>query len=872
MAIPRGKSNRKILKKLIPASEELARQTYYRNGEDFPALCKRVASHVGQTTAYKRHYQDLLQSLQLVPNTPLWYTAGLSTSGANGSACFVIPQVADSIYDKDGWFDALKYNAGITKYGGGVGQDVSLIRETGANVDIHKNVAPGPLGWMEIMNASAEQMRQNFGRRGANMVTIHISHPDVMSFAGCKDVEIQSGTRGPFANINISVRVTDEFMRKAIGEDPDPMFTLVSPYDGVETVMDAREMLKQIAAHACECGDPGLLFWDRATESWCLESLYPLSGVNPCGEQFLEEWGCCNLTAINLPIALLEKQAFGQELDWNNFEYVIRMGVRFLDDVIDAGKFPAVGKIEEHARDTRRIGLGIMGLAQLLAYQEVAYDSEEGRAFVEHVMEFKEAVEMDESAKLAEERGSFPLWESSSLYPDTPRRNAEVSTIAPTGATGVLANCATGGLEPYFALYYIRKVETGQKIEVLAPELERYCKYNKLDTEKVLTHVKEHGSVQNLKSFPDEGKDIFRTAGEMEWESHILMQSACQKYTGNSISKTINMPRGTSPDEVLKAYVMAWKEGCKGITVYVDGSKDLQPLNVATQSELAQLIQTLYNGKSSLDEHRIADILRISTDEVVLQLRKLGIKLKRTNPDKDDPDNKRRIASFVLQKLEGEMLAGARIVGVDDEDKSAAIEIVNYNLNLLSYTDDMLKSDSVRKSRKIYSGQRHGQQTNILRTQSYPALYRMWKRWYKDGQKVLPTKWKPTPTSIRQLFTSYGGRKNGDTYFHTTLNLDDVVDKLIPRLEEAIPGCEFSVKEAGPTDRVFKVYISNPPALFKYIEQAPIETQALDLESYEYSCSRCPACGSTNFVDTGKCKTCWDCGYADGVCSINLTD
>ena len=867
MIIPKGKHERKIYKKLIPASEILAKQTYYREGENFPSLCTRVAKHVGKTKADKSNYQELLQSLQLVPNTPLWHTAGLNTSGANGSACFVIPPVEDSILDKDGWFDALKYNAGITKYGGGVGQDVSLIREQDADIDIHKKVAPGPLGWMEIMNGSAEQMRQNIIRRGANMVTIHISHPDVLKFAACKNVEIQSGTRGPFANINTSIRVTDEFMRKAVGIDPDPSFILRSPHSGIETVVDAREVLAEIGRHACECGDPGLLFWDRAIESWCLQKVYPIAGVNPCGEQFLEAWGACNLAAINLPTSLLFKQNYGQKLDYDNFEYVIRMGVRFLDDVLDAGKFPAVGDIAEHAMNTRRIGLGIMGLAQLLALQEVPYNSEDGYKFVSQIMKFKQEVENDESERLAKERGCFPLWEKSSLYPDTPRRNAEVSTIAPTGATGVLANCATGGLEPYFALYYIRRTEAGQTIEVLAPELEKYCRHKKIDVDKVITHVKEHGSVQNLRMFPEEGKEIFKTASEMHWSDHVKMQATCQKYVGNSISKTINMPRGTTPSEVVEAYKLAWQEGCKGITAYVDGSKDLQPLSTASTDTLASLIQTLYN-KDTLDEHRIADILRISTDEVVLQLRKLGIKLNRTNVDKQDPDTKRRIAPFILQKLEGEMLAGARIVGVDEEDGSAAIEIVNYNLNLLSYTDDMLKGDNVRKARKIYSGTRHNQQTNILRTQSYPALYRMWKRWYKDGSKRIPARWRPTPTAIRQLFTSYGGRKDGDTYFHTTISIDDISNKLIPKLEEAIPGCQFNIDTDTGSEIVHKVHIKNPQAFFKYIEQAPIETESLDLESYEYSCSRCPKCGSTNFIDTGKCKTCWDCGYVDGACAI----
>ena len=875
------RSNREQFELLIPASEQLCKERYYVVREDgssetFPELCDRIAEHVAQTEEEKESFFYLLNTLQIVPNSPLISSAGKGQKGANGSACFVLPQVVDSIDGIDGWAESLHHSMLVTKFGGGVGQDLSLIRETGAVVDGHKGAAPGPLGFAHMVNGMAGPMRQNHTRRGAFMLSLDISHPDSPSFASVKD----SKEKTNLSNMNLSLNADDEFMFRATEQwekiEGGRLYPLTSPHTG-DTVreVNARDFLMEIATHAYNCGCPGLRFKDRIIQYWCLQQILPIIGVNPCGEQNMNAWGTCNLTAINLARVLLPTLEFGHKrLDWKNFEYVIRTSVRFLDNILDCGEFPedvdGKMKFKEMAMKTRRIGLGVMGMAHLLVLLELPYNSQEAIDIIEKIFKFKSEIERDESLVLGKEKGTFGLWEQSSFYPDLPYRNSEWSTVAPTGATGVLANLETSGIEPIFALAGTRTTEEGNIIDILVPQLEKYCNHFDLDTDVILEYATKHGSVLGCEAMPNEGKEVFRISNEIHWKDHIDMQAVIQKYTSNAISKTINMNSNATIQDVFDAYVYAWKMGCKGITVYVDGSKSGQPLKIAGTYEQedmqTQMVIDLVITKS-IPIETAADILHMSIDEVIFRIKSTGHSLNKSTPAKINPDTVRNIDKYTLQKIEGQLLAGGKLIA-DEEEESSVLTISNYNINYLSAFDDStLKTANVRKARKIYSKKKTDFITNILRTQEYPVLYKkLYKRWYREGVKRLPPRLKITETVARTWFLAYGNVKNDVLYIYTSIQEEDI-ERLIKKLEDAIPGISCTWEPAN--GKGIKIIIGNKRAFFEYISLLPIETYKLDPENYDISAERiCPRCGSTDTIKTGTCFTCNSCTYGEGVCEI----
>ncbi len=874
------RSKREQFVKLIPASEELCRERYYVTHEDgsqetFPDLCKRIADYVGQNDEEKDNFFYLLNTLQVIPNTPLIVSAGTSTKGATGSACFVLPQVADSIDGENGWAESLHHSMLITKFGGGVGQDLSLIREKGATVDGHPSSAPGPIGYATMLDGMATPMRQNYSRRGAFMISLDINHPDAPSFAAVKD----SSSKTNLSNMNLSFNTYDEFMYRATEQwdkvTGNKLYPLISPKTGkVVREINARDFLMEIATHAYNCGCPGMRFIDHITKTWCLQDYEPIVGVNPCGEQNGNAWMSCMLAADNLARILLPSLEFGhKKLDWKNFEYVIRNSVRFLDNVLDCGKFPTDidGKMKfaEMSIKTRRIGLGVMGLAHLLILLELPYDSDEGRSLVEKIFEFKNNIEKDESLVLGRKKGTFTLWEKSTYYPDLPYRNSEWSTVAPTGATGVLANNETGGIEPIFTLAGERVTEEGNIISLLSPQLLKYCEYKGLDTKQVLSYVSKNGSIQDCPNFPEEGKAIFKIANEIHWRDHVDMQATIQKYVSNAISKTINLSSKATPKDVFDAYIYAWEKGCKGITAYVDGSKSGQPLKIAGQQHddlQTQLVVDMVDIKGVPIEI-VADILHMSIDEVIFRIKSNGHPLAKSTPIKVDPDHVRQIDKYTLQKIEGQLLAGGSLSRVEDED-TASLTICNYNINYLSSFDDStLKTANVRKSRKIYARKSNDIETNILRTQEYPILFsKLYQRWYRDGTKRLPARFKITETSARTWFLAYGNVKNDVLYIYTSIPEADI-ERLIKTIEDEIVGTSCTHEDAD--SKGTKIIIGNKKAFFDYISRIPIETYKLDPENYDISVDRiCPRCGSTDTVKTGTCFTCNTCMYGEGSCEV----
>ena len=412
---------------------------------------------------------------------------------------------------------------------------------------------------MKVFDAATESLKQGGTRRGANMGILRVDHPDILEFIDCK-------LTGEVSNFNISVAITDDFMG---AYERNETYALVSPKTGRETGrLNARDVFQKIVEAAWQTGDPGLVFIDRinAGHSNPIPACGPVESTNPCGEQPLYPYESCNLGSINL--GLLVKDG---EIDYTELDRITRLSVRFLDDVIERNPFP-LKQIDDIVKNNRRIGLGVMGWADLLFQLRIPYQSEDALKLAEKVMQFIEEVSHDEGRALAEERGAFPRW-SESIYKDKgPLRNSTITTIAPTGTISIIAGCSSG-IEPIFGLYFKHRLG----FEFFNPYFEKVMKEEGYWSETLKDHVRKQGIIADT-NLPDELKNLFRTAHEIPPEWHVRMQAAFQKYTDNAVSKTINLSQEARPDDVAEAYQLAWKTGCLGITVYRDGCKPMQVL------------------------------------------------------------------------------------------------------------------------------------------------------------------------------------------------------------------------------------------------------------------------------------------------------
>ncbi len=543
-------------------------------------------------------FYEILSKRYFIPNTPTLMNAGLRLGQL--SACFVIP-VHD---DMEAIFEALKIMAIVHKTGGGTGFDFSELRPEGDVVASTAGVASGPVSFMKIFDVATDVIKQGGKRRGANMGVLHVWHPDIEKFiraksGAYKDAHLQ--------NFNISVAVTDEFMEKAIKKET---FDLINPRTKkpVRTV-NAYNLFREIYTSAWESGDPGVLFIDEINRRNPVRHLGEIRATNPCGEQPLLPFESCNLGSINL-----EKFVRNGEIDWEGLAEIVRISVRFLDDVIEVNNYP-VKEIGDMSRKTRRIGLGVMGWAHLLILLDIPYDSDDAIYLAEHIMEWIEYNAILESVKLAKERGPFPAFEGSDwskgiLPIDHARppvydkskvsdkvkrlvkrrpivdwnslrekvkqgiRNATLTTIAPTGSIGIIAGTSTG-IEPIFALAFMRYVSVGTFLEVDNLFLERLNRVEGIDKYEILKEIAKDGSAQNV-NIPKHLKRIFVTAHDIDPEWHVKMQAAFQRFVDNAVSKTVNMRHEATIEDVKNVYLLAWKLGCKGITVYRDQSKSTQ--------------------------------------------------------------------------------------------------------------------------------------------------------------------------------------------------------------------------------------------------------------------------------------------------------
>jgi ribonucleoside-diphosphate reductase alpha chain len=518
----------------------------------------RVASHVsraeekygGDAGNFRGRFLKMMRELDFLPNSPTLMNAGLPLGQL--SACFVLP-VEDSL---PGIFEALKNMALIHQSGGGTGFSFSRLRPKNDVVRATGGVASGPVSFMGIFDAATDVIKQGGRRRGANMGTLRVDHPDILEFIEAK------GKPGFLENFNISVAATDEFMRAA---RQGGLIELINPRTGIaQGQINAQETMSLIANSAWRGGDPGMIFIDR------INAAHPLPGkietTNPCGEQPLLPYESCNLGSINLA-KMVEKG----ELNWERLAELVSLAVRFLDDVIDVNRFP-LEQIEEASLLSRKIGLGVMGFAEMLILMNISYNSQEAVRVAEEVMKFISREAREASAQLGKERGSFPLFEQSQLKSWSAMRNATVTTVAPTGTISIIAGTSSG-IEPLFAVAFVRRVLEGSRLLEVSPLFEGAAAARGIYTPDLKAELARKGSVADMAGVPQDLKDLFVTALDISPEQHLRIQAAFQKHTDNAVSKTVNLPESATVGDVLKIYNLAYDMGCKGVTVFRYGSR-----------------------------------------------------------------------------------------------------------------------------------------------------------------------------------------------------------------------------------------------------------------------------------------------------------
>ena len=558
--------------------------------EDSDGLFRRVARNLSQADlnygaseetrqATEDEFYEVMRRLEVLPNSPTLMNAGRELQQL--SACFVLP-VEDSL---ESIFDEVKQTALIHKSGGGTGFSFSSLRPEGDVVGSTGGIASGPVSFIRAFDTATDVVKQGGTRRGANMGILDVTHPDILKFIKAKE----DGRH--LNNFNISVAVTEEFMQQAqVGEDYD----LINPRTGKVTgQLNAKYVFGLIAEMAWMTGDPGLVFMDRINRDNPNPQLGRIESTNPCGEQPLLPYESCNLASINLA-RMVKYTGDNVAIDWERLDRMVQVTVHLLDNVIDMNNYP-IPEIEVMSKKTRRIGLGVMGFADLLIQLGLRYDSEEALQIADEVMGRIQRETHRASSALAESRGPFPAWEGS-IYnrqgPEgqgQPMRNSAPTTIAPTGTISIIAG-ASSGIEPLFALSYVRNVMDNTRLVEANPYFEAVAKQEGFYSQELMEQLVEKGSLETL-DVPQWVKDVFRTSHDINPEWHVRMQGAVQRHTDNSVSKTINFPRDANVDDVAQAYMLAYQLDCKGITVYRDGSKADQVLSTGQSEQDAGAVE-----------------------------------------------------------------------------------------------------------------------------------------------------------------------------------------------------------------------------------------------------------------------------------------
>ncbi len=542
---------------------ETPKQMVRRVAKNISAIDKNYGSGKAEIKRLEDIFFNLIWEQKFIPNSPTLMNAGKELQQL--SACFVLP-VEDSM---ESIFDAVKNAALIHKSGGGTGFSFSRLRPMNSMVKSTGGVASGPISFMKVFNAATEAVKQGGVRRGANMAILRVDHPDIMDFITCKKDNDQ------LTNFNISVGVTDTFMNALKSNE---QYDLINPRSGqAVSSLSAPEVWDKIVNGAWHNGEPGIVFLDRINAANPTPEVAEIESTNPCGEQPLLPFESCNLGSINLA-----KFVKKQQIQWAELEKTVFDGVHFLDNVIDANNYP-LPKIDEVTKSNRKIGLGVMGFADLLLMLDIPYNSEKAVKTAEQVMKFVNEKAREASIVLGRERGAFPNFEKSIFKDGEPMRNATVTTIAPTGSISILAGCSSG-IEPVFAYAFVRNVLDDDHLIEVHAAFEELMKEKGYYSQPLMEQVSLSGSLHNT-DVPQPIKEVFVTAHDISPYWHMRIQAAFQKYVDNAVSKTVNFPNEATREDVAKVFRLAYDHGCKGVTIYRDGSRDQQVLNAGIKGE-----------------------------------------------------------------------------------------------------------------------------------------------------------------------------------------------------------------------------------------------------------------------------------------------
>ncbi len=542
-------------------------QLFWRVANNLALAEKNYDANADVEGVAKKFY-DMMYHLDFMPNSPTLMNAG--TRIQQLSACFVLP-IEDSM---EGIFTTLLHTALIHKSGGGTGFSFSRLRPRNSVVQSTKGVASGPVSFLKAYNAATEVIKQGGKRRGANMGILRVDHPDVLDFISCKE------KNDDIVNFNISVAITEDFMRAV---ESNSEYELKDPRTrAVVSKLSAKMIFDMLVASAWRNGDPGIVFIDRIDGDNPTPAVGHLESTNPCGEQPLLPYEACNLGSVNLGNFVTADK----DVDWNRLKEVIHLCIRFLDNVVDMSNFP-IPEITNMVHANRKIGLGVMGWADMLIELGIPYDSDEGVKKAEQIMAFVEREADAASEELAKVRGCFPNWKESIFNKDSPHfkgvhrlmRNSTRTTIAPTGTIGMIADCS-GGVEPLFALSYVKRVMDGKELFYMDKNFKKALEARGLYDDMLVEKVVNQGSIKHMTELPQDIRRVFVVSHDITPEYHLKMQAAFQKYCDNAVSKTVNFPHSATVEDVRAVYMLAYKLGCKGVTMYRDGSKDNQVLNL----------------------------------------------------------------------------------------------------------------------------------------------------------------------------------------------------------------------------------------------------------------------------------------------------
>ncbi len=611
-ALPVQASNSPDVKKTISDFYEFLNSGAVKNyDENFKTFLDNLNELYDSSECARKaaeEFFDIMLNLEFLPNSPTLMNAGSTLQQL--SACFVLP-VEDDI---KGIYSTLLEAAMIHKSGGGTGFSFSRLRPRNDNVKTTKGIASGPISFMRVYNSSTEEIKQGGTRRGANMGILRVDHPDILDFITCKKDD------KTLTNFNISVAITDKFMQ-AVADDGD--FELINPHTR-ETAgkVKASQIWSLLVENAWRNGDPGVIFIDRINEYNPTPHIGEIESTNPCGEQPLLPFESCNLGSINLG-----RMIKNRKVNYERLAKVVSTAVHFLDNIIDMNKYPNA-EIEKLTKSNRKIGLGVMGFADMLAQLEIAYNSDAACDLAENVMNFIQTETRKASQALAASRGVFANFKNSIYDKNSPNfkgvdmklRNSASTTVAPTGTISTIAG-AWGGIEPYFALSYEKRVMDGTVLREINPFLMATLKRNGFDSEEIIEKIKSEGTLKNLRDLPQYLRDVFITSHEIPYEWHIKIQAAFQKYCDNAVSKTINFSNSASVSDIAQAYMMAYRMRLKGITVYRDGCKSEQVYHTGSAPKAVQAPAATSGAGESLKPQpkkrktpQIADGTRIRKD------------------------------------------------------------------------------------------------------------------------------------------------------------------------------------------------------------------------------------------------------------------